>query len=194
MPRPRQYDDALRTRLLEAASVALADAGAEGVSLRAVAAAAGTTTAAVYTLFGGREALLDAVVAEGFARFGRVLDAVEPTDDAARDLFRLGLAYREYALAEPHFYRAMFGRPAAAGHDALAEPTFRRLEAATARVVEGEQGKEGLDGAQGAAHARALELWALVHGLVSLELGGHLPGDERERAERYAAALRHSRP
>lgn len=184
MPRPRQYDDAVRTRLVEAASVALAERGPEGVSLRGVAAAARTTTAAVYTLFGSRDALLDAVVAEGFRRFAAHLDAVERTDDPLADLFRLGLAYRESALAEPHFYRAMFGSPGGTGRDPLAEPTFLRLQEATARVLGGDET---------AARDRALELWALVHGLVSLELGGHLPGDEHERGERYATALRNAR-
>lgn len=186
MPRPRQYDDAVRNRLVEVASVALAERGPDAVSLRAVAAAAQTTTAAVYTLFGSREALLDAVVGEGFRRFGEHLDAVERTDDPVADLFRLGLAYRDSALDEPHFYRAMFGGPAGLGREPLAEPTFLRLQEATARVLDGE--------GEVSARDRALELWALVHGLVSLELGGHLPGDERERAERYATALRNARP
>lgn len=185
MARPRRYDDAVRRRLLEAASVALAEHGSEGVSLRAVATAASTTTAAVYTLFGGRESLLEEVVAEGFRRFASQLDAVPETDDPGEDLFRLGLAYRDSALAEPHFYRAMFERPAAPGHDTIAHGTFDRLRRAAARVL----GPQGGDDGEPEALELALRLWALVHGLVALELGGHLPGDAATRERRYRETL-----
>ena len=109
MPRPRRYDAALRRHLLDVSSEAISRSGPDGISLRRVAADAGTTTAAVYALFGGREQLIDAVAAEGFTRFGTHLDAVTRTSDARADLLALGLAYRTSALADPHFYQVMFG-------------------------------------------------------------------------------------
>ena len=36
----------------------------------------------------------------------------------------------------------------------------------------------------------AVRAWGLVHGLVSLELAGLLPGTETERADRYEQLLR----
>lgn len=181
------YDDAVRRRLLEAASAAVSRSGPDSVSLRRVAEEAGTTTAAVYTLFGSREVLVDAVVAEGFRRFGAHLDAVEETDDPGADLFALGVAYRRSALAEPHFYRAMFDQPVPPGRDDLAGPTFGRLQSAAARVL-------GRPAGEPSARELALRLWALVHGLVGLELGGHLPGDDAERARRFEDALRWTGP
>lgn len=178
------YDDAVRDRLLRAASTAVSASGPDAVSLREVAREAGTTTAAVYSLFGSREALVDAVVAEGLRRFGAHLDAVPATDDPAADLLALGLAYRRSALAEPEFYRAMFPS-SGPGRDARVEPTFRRLRAAVQRLAD-----SGAD--LGDTDEVALRLWALVHGLVGLELGGHLPGDLAERERRYEAALRAS--
>lgn len=178
MPRPRLYDDALRTRLLEAASVALTSSGSDGVSVRAVSQAAQTTTAAVYALFGSRDALLQAVVAEGLRRFADHLDAVPRTDDAGADLLRLGLAYRESALAEPHFYRAMFSM-SASWVEPTTQPTFQRLREAASRLL-----PPGAD-----PQTYAVYLWSLVHGLVSLELGGHLDGDEQARTERYREVL-----
>lgn len=186
MARPRRYDDAVRARLLEAASQALAKNGPSGVSLRSVATSASTTTAAVYTLFGSREALLDAVVTEGFRRFGEHLEAVPRTDDPSADLFALGLAYRTSALAEPHFYRAMFDIPAGPARDALAEPTFQRLQAAVTRLA-GAAGEP--DGDAATITDIAIGLWGMVHGMVSLELAGQLPGDLQARADRYAQTL-----
>ena len=109
MPRPPQYDDDLRRRLLDAASRMISTAGAHRLSLRSLATQAGTSTAAVYALFGGRGDLLQAVTAEGQSRFAAHLAAVAPTEDAATDLLELGVAYRTSALADPHFYRIMFG-------------------------------------------------------------------------------------
>jgi AcrR family transcriptional regulator len=181
--RPRLHDDALRTRLLEVASRAISEGGESAVTVRAVAGAAGTSASAVYALFGSRSDLVHAVSAEGFRRFAAHLDAVPRTDDALADLRALGIAYRASALADPHFYRVMFDRavtPDSASPPAVRRPTFLVLRSAVARV---------LDGAPDArVDAAAVGLWGLVHGLVSLELAGLLPGDDAERAARYADA------
>ncbi|MCK9795590.1 TetR/AcrR family transcriptional regulator [Isoptericola sp. 4D.3] len=182
MPRPRLHDDALRTRLLEVTSEALSTGGEPAVTVRAVAASAGTSASAVYALFGSREDLLAAVSAEGFRRFAAHLASVPHTDDPADDLRALGVAYRRSALADPHFYRAMFDRAVRPGDDAppaVRQPTFLVLRDAVARV---------LRTAPEQAEPFAIGLWGLVHGLVSLELAGLLPGEEADRAARYDAA------
>jgi len=182
MARPRLHDDALRTRLLEVTSEALSTGGEHTVTVRSVAASAGTSASAVYALFGSREELLAAVSAEGFRRFAAHLAAVPRTDDAVADLRALGVAYRRSALADPHYYRTMFDRAVRPGADAptaTEQPTFRVLRDATARVLGA--------GPADAEHV-AVGLWGLVHGLVSLELAGLLPGDEPARAARYDTA------
>ncbi|WP_125775246.1 TetR/AcrR family transcriptional regulator [Antribacter gilvus] len=208
MPRPRLHDDALRTRLLEVASRVISASGEGAVTVRAVATEAGTSASAVYSLFGSREDLVAAVSAEGFRRFATHLAAAPRTADPVADLAGLGLSYRRSALADPHFYRVMFARavppgPAAGepaggtgpggarsgtdddGHarpvPATELPTFGVLRAAVARVLDGAPPERVEDAAVG--------LWGLVHGLVSLELVGLLPGDDATRERRYADAL-----
>jgi AcrR family transcriptional regulator len=178
------HDDALRTHLLEVASEAVATGGESAVTVRSVATAAGTSASAVYALFGSRDELVAAVSAEGFRRFAAHLATVPRTEDPLADLRALGLAYRTSALADPHFYRVMFDRavrPAVDAPPAVERPTFRVLRDAVARLMPGAP-DEPVD-------AAAVGLWGLVHGLVSLELAGLLPGDDDERAARYAAAL-----
>jgi AcrR family transcriptional regulator len=183
MARPRVHDAALRTRLLEVASETVATGGEAAVTVRSVAAAAGTSASAVYALFGSRDELVAPVSAEGFRRFAAHLAAVPRTDDPLADLLALGLAYRTSALDDPHFYRVMFERavrPSADATPAVEQPTFRVLRDAVARLLAGAP--------EARVEAAAVGLWGLVHGLVSLELGGLLPGDDEERAARYAAA------
>lgn len=182
MARPRTHDENLRQKLLEAASSAIVSQGEQSLSLRALAAEAGTTTSAVYSLFGDKEALISAVAEEGFRRFAQVLEQAPRTEDPWADLLALGVAYREYALAEPHFYRVMFSRP----HPSTETPentTFGVLRKAIQRAA-------GLD--LEAAQPEALRLWALTHGMVSLELNGLIPGSAAERKQGYIAALRAS--
>ena len=160
----------------------IASQGEHSLSLRTLATEAGTTTSAVYSLFGGKEALVSAVAEEGFRRFAKTLERVPPTEDPRADLLSLGLAYREYALAEPHFYRVMFSRP----HPPESQPantTFEVLRDAVRRAT-------GLG--EESARQEALRLWALTHGLVSLELNGLISGRAAERKQDYIAALRAS--
>jgi AcrR family transcriptional regulator len=183
MARPRLHDAALRTRLLEVAAETISTGGAASLTVRGVAAAAGTSASAVYALFGSREDLLVAVSAEGFRRFADHLATVPRTDDAGVDLRALGAAYRRSALADPHYYRVMFALGLPPGPDAppsVQQPTFVVLRDAVARVLP--------DASQEAVDQAAVGLWGLVHGLVSLELAGLLPGDETERAARYTGA------
>ncbi|MCP2263884.1 TetR/AcrR family transcriptional regulator [Promicromonospora thailandica] len=184
MARPRLHDDALRTRLLEVASELISAHGESAVTVRRAAADAGTSASAVYALFGSREALVEAVADEGFRRFAEHLTAGGQGADPVADLRELGRAYRRFALAHPHFYRVMFyrgvtpadGEPAGA----VDQPTFRVLHAAVGRVLDGAPPQRVLGAAVG--------LWGLVHGLVSLELAGLLPGDEDARAAAFAQA------
>lgn len=164
MARPPLYDDALRDRLLAATATMVDEKGAERVGLREIAQAAGTSTSAVYTLFGGKNEMLVAVIENGFASFGDSQAAVE------RDGLRaLGFAYRAWATGNPALYRLMFGgaittlvdcRPDDEKTGAAMAPLVRTL----ARRVPAEQ-----------VMSAALTVWAQVHGAVSLELAAVTP-------------------
>lgn len=183
MARPRLHDAALRDRLLDVASRTISAHGEAAVTVRSVATDAGTSPSAVYALFGSREDLVAAVSAEGFRRFAAHLRAAGRTDDPAADLATLAVAYRGFALADPHFYAVMFARGVRPGGDAdraVDEPTFLVLRDAVARVVPAAPPP--------AVEDAALGLWGLVHGLVSLELAGLVPGDVPARDARYRAA------
>jgi AcrR family transcriptional regulator len=187
VPRPKVHDAALRSRLLECADATLSTGGLNALSLRTLAAAVGTSTTAVYALFGGKPGLLEALHAEAFSRLGARLDAVPVGADPVEDLIALGRAYRDAALAEPHFYEVMFGGalPSGTGWWAAAAPAFRPVVELVERAVACGALRPGTQVA-----TVALALWATVHGLVSLHLRGIRPADGPGPDEVFDQALR----
>lgn len=98
-----------RARLMEVALHMLEDSGPEALQARRLTAEVGASTQAVYTLFGGMPGLFEAIVADGFARLARYVEAVPETDDPVADFFTQGWAYSDWALSHPQLYRLMFG-------------------------------------------------------------------------------------
>lgn len=164
MPRPKTHDEALRVRLLARAGELLSGEGPDALSLRRLAADVGTSTTAVYSLFGGKPALVRELYVDAFHRFGNRLTEVSRSGDPAEDLVQLGLAYRRAALAEPHLYLIMFTK-AVAGF----EPDHE-----TAAHVLGPMVEVGRLAGLPDPETAAMTVWGLVHGLVSLELNGNL--------------------
>lgn len=188
MPRPKLHDDALRIRLLDTAGAMLTSEGPDALSLRRLAAEAGTSTTAVYSLFGGKPGVLRALFVEAFTRFGAHLDTVAPSSDPLADILALGRAYRASAKADPHLYTVMFGSPVPgfepAPEDwAHAEATFTPLLDAVRRGVAAGLLRDVDPGLISTA------LWAIVHGLVSLELGKAMPAQAGAPADVFETAI-----
>ncbi|WP_433058661.1 TetR/AcrR family transcriptional regulator [Dactylosporangium sp. CS-033363] len=173
-----QVNSELTGRLVDAAARILVEEGPGGLSLRKVAAAAGVSTMPVYTLFGDKQGLLDAMHREGFRRLGEALAAGPRTGDPLVDLIGLGMAYREAALNSPHLYGLMF--TGGFGHTEAADATYRPLVEGVARC-QAEGVFTGDD-----PEPVALHLWALAHGMVSLELAGKVGGEHYAEQLGYA--------
>jgi AcrR family transcriptional regulator len=164
MARPVVHDETLRRRLLDTAASLIARDGAATVSLRSIAATAGTSTTAVYSLFGGKAELLTAVLDDGFASF-----AASQQEAAAAGLEALGRAYRTWALEHPVLYGLMFGGSLAGQvpcrpTPGAAEPSIAPLFAAVTTALPGAADDE--------IASMVGVVWGQVHGLVSLELAG----------------------
>ena len=77
--------------------------------VRAVADAVGTTTRAVYSVFGSKHGLLEALATPLFEVLSDAIDAVPRTEDVAGDLVEAGVrAFRQTALDHPSLYRLVF--------------------------------------------------------------------------------------
>lgn len=151
--------------ILDAALSVLARDGEARFTVRNIAHEAGCSTTGVYTWFGGKPGLVDAIFVDGFESFDRAL-AVPYADD---DLLGAGRAYRQWALANRTHYLVMFGRAVpdvAPGDAALARglQSFLDLVSAVRRL----RPDLGDDDAFGWAY----HVNATVHGYVMTELTG----------------------
>lgn len=158
------------------------------MSLRRLAADANTSTTAVYSLFGGKQELVQALFLEAFRRFHGWLAAVPLSDDPVADLIALGIAYRESALANPHLYSIMFSRPVP---DFQPDPAARTASARTFEPLLDTVRRAVASGAfrQVPPEQIAVAAWGLVHGLVSLELSDCFP-EQASTGLAFEASLR----
>ncbi|MFW6051081.1 MAG: TetR/AcrR family transcriptional regulator [Myxococcota bacterium] len=177
--------DVDRRELLDAASAIVAHEGISALSVRRVAKEVGASTMVVYTHFGDKSGLVEAVAAEGFRRFAATLAEVH-RDDPFEHLMETGRAYRRYAQANPSYYRLLFSRvrPPDGG---FAEAK-RHGEVAYAILLEGvTRVLARLDRPAREVEAAAVQVWSTVHGFVSLELSHELPPDRADAL--YEATL-----
>ena len=110
MGRPRIHNENTASALLAVAEQLLHERGARAVSLRGVADGAGTSTQAVYTLFGSKEGLLGALGAHAMGLLRAGVDALPTTDDPRADLVEGALMYRRFALDHPALFEVAFHR------------------------------------------------------------------------------------
>lgn len=115
--RPRIYDEELRAALVAAAAEQMARSGPSGLSLRTLAAAVDTSTNAIYTMFGGKPGLIGAVLAAADESFTRSQRLARGEGRTLADLRRLRHDYRDWALAHPTLFSAMFGDQKLLGHE-----------------------------------------------------------------------------
>ena len=164
----------LRSELLRTSRELLDEAGPSALSMREVACRAGCTHQAPYHYFANREAILAALVCEGFDELAdRLAVAHEGLGDADLHavLVASGNAYVEFALRHPGVFRVMF-RPDVCDPERFPEvvQAGQRARRELARLAKAVMG----DGAQ--VEAEVL-IWSGVHGLASLLLDGPLAGE-----------------
>ncbi|MBL6454843.1 TetR/AcrR family transcriptional regulator [Belnapia sp. T6] len=163
------HHGALRPALLDAAETLLEEAGPDGLSLRAIARAAGVSHAAPAHHFGDLRGLLTALATEGFTRFGAALEAAAAgSADPLRDL---GRAYVRFARVHPGLFQLMFRSPLLQGEDAALRAAMAGSFGTLARIA-----AAAPPGPAGRA-AHPIGSWCLVHGFAMLLLDGRLPAE-----------------
>ena len=110
MGRRREHDEKTAAALLDAAERIIAAEGVDALALREVARDAGTTTRAIYSLFGSKDGLLGALGVRAFNLLQREIEALPASDRPADDLIEVALIYRRFALEHPALFSIAFHR------------------------------------------------------------------------------------
>jgi AcrR family transcriptional regulator len=175
----------IERELVGAAEAVLVRDGPAAVTVRAVAAEAGIAPMGVYNRLGGKDGLVDALLIRGFDML-RAAVAGGPEPDLLDRLRACGVRYRQFALANRHFYAIMF--EGAIPHDFGSEEVAVHAAAAFDALV----ANVDLAAAAGAISApdpreAAQQIWSAVHGAVALELNGQIQTPDPEAT--YQATL-----
>ncbi len=152
---------------MNAAGELILERGYDGFALRPVAERIGYSATTIYLHFADKDALIAAVIDEGFGRFLRALQAVDTPDPLGR-IADLGRAYVRFGLENRVYYQLMFmQRPDLLN---VGSREHQRERTGTFEIL--------VDAVQRALDAGALRpddpvdysrvLWAAVHGIVAL--------------------------
>jgi AcrR family transcriptional regulator len=186
MGRPREHNESTGTALLDAAERAVASKGLGAVSVRALADEVGTTTRAIYSLFGSKDGLIAALGARTFDLLGAAVEAVPTTHDAASDLVEAGVVgFRRLVVDHPALFQLGIQQTHTTAEQLLeihkaAARTWTVLQARVARLQQqGRLGTRSVDEAATAFHA-------LCEGLAALEIRCAFPAEAAEHLWRDA--------
>jgi AcrR family transcriptional regulator len=182
MGRPRSHTERTGAELLDAAERLVEEEGVGALSVRRAAAAAGTTTRAVYSLYASKEGLVEALGRRTYELLGAGVADAPRTDDPAADLVEAGLSvFRRFAVEHPSLFRVGIQRT-------LDGPGFARIDAPVAREawagLEELVARVDLGGRSVSEATRSFH--ALCEGLAALELRGLLPPGSAEDVWRDA--------
>lgn len=163
-----------KDRITAAASWLLTEKGADGVSMRKVAAAVGITPMAIYQYFPDRDTLLHEVADAAFTELVRRWEA-EPRSVAADQRLREMLVdHVDFALAQPRLYDYMFtqrrdqARQFPEDFQARRSPTFTLLADAIADGITQQLFRDD------DIWESSLMIAAFLHGLIQLYHGDRI--------------------
>jgi AcrR family transcriptional regulator len=175
----RYHHGDLRRALLAAAVGILRRRGGKALTLREAARRAGVSQTAPYRHFRDKEALLAAVAEDGFRSLRDAIGAAGSAPEPFAKLRAMSVAYVRFAAEHPQHYRVMFS-PEVRGsrHPPLREAAVSAFSELLPPIVEG----LGIaDASSDEVGARAMAVWALVHGLSLLAIDDQVPPIVKER-------------
>ena len=150
------------------AALGILEADGEEPSLRAVARAAGVSAMAPYNHFSDKAALLAAVANHGFEMLRDVLAAADDRDDPHEALIAQGVAFIDFASANPALFRLMYSHQYGNADTAAVRATYKILADRVAEILPAR------------ASAATLACRSLVQGMATIVLNGRLAPSKPE--------------
>jgi AcrR family transcriptional regulator len=166
--------DSTSRRIAIVARRLLDKAGAEALTMRAVAQAAGITAMAIYRHYPDRAALLNALADEGFEELTVALTKRRFTGDSWTRLAQMADLYLDHALANPRLFELMFLKPRQGARRYPGDFRARKSPTATLMADVVAAGMACGEFKQDDHWEITFEMGALSHGLILLYVGGRM--------------------
>ncbi len=211
--RRERMREAAREEIKALARQQMATSGTASLALNAIARAMGVVPSALYRYYPDRDALITALIVDAFERLAgtlRAADAAAGPNHGAR-LLAASRAYRRWALDNPVDFQLIFGNPIPDYHAPVAQtgPAMQRVFAVFLDIIdqahaagllrpvpESRQSTLAVCGPNDPFSAYAppvmysgLEGWAAMHGVVTLELFGHMRHSVADPEAFYASHM-----
>lgn len=173
--------DDIKSRIVASARALYFERGPEAVTMRGVAERVGVTATALYRHFADKDAILREVMGEGSRLLGSHLFRALEAPTALDRLRATADAYLEFAASQPQAYRALFEPGAQEAEDG----PVHRQRGAVRRFLRDRVREAMAAGVllEGDPDGVSTTMWALLHGLASLQMAGIVRTDTlRERA------------
>ncbi|GAA3845911.1 TetR/AcrR family transcriptional regulator [Amycolatopsis tucumanensis] len=195
----------------------MAKGGPDAISLRAIAREMGMTAGAIYGYYPTRDDLITTLISDVYTSLVDTVEAARdavPADDPAGRILAWGRALRSWSLANPEGFRLIYGDPVPgyrAPEGGAAADAERRACALLTELIAGawpavqapdeftwedfgpslvQHMREEFPGLPPAVLALSLRTWGRMHGLISLEVYGHLGPQVTDPAKLYESELR----
>ncbi len=146
--------DPTRERIFIESLALLESKGLAGFSMRNLADRLHIKAPSLYKHVEGRDEIIAEIQAYGIKEFGQAIASANKSKRAK------ALAYRKWAILNPHLYEVTLRTPL------LRHRLPAGLEDSVTKMIIGITGKD---------HEHARAVWALMHGLVDLEIAGRFP-------------------
>ncbi|GAC21785.1 TetR/AcrR family transcriptional regulator [Paraglaciecola arctica] len=156
-----------KSTILKAASELFLEGGTSALSVRAISKRAGVSTIGIYSHFKGKQGILDELYIEGFEKVFSAMDILKSAKGPRETILQGVKGYLEVADKYEAHYRLIFGE-SDAGYSpseearAVSEKAFKMLIDVSSLILPE-------DTSLAKKQHIALEIWAFVHGYVSLK-------------------------
>ncbi|MBH0095526.1 TetR/AcrR family transcriptional regulator [Psychrobacter sp. NZS113] len=155
-----------RTKILNAASEIFLEGGGDALSVRAISKRAGLSTIGIYSHFQGKQGILDALYIEGFNLVREAMNIIPDGKANKEQVLEACLGYLNVGEKYEAHYRLIFGES-----DAGYQPSIEAIAArdsAFAKLVRVAGSYLSEDASATERRQIALDIWAIVHGYVSI--------------------------
>jgi AcrR family transcriptional regulator len=171
--RRAERHQATRAEILDAAAALMREHGVAGLALRDLGARVGMRAQSLYSYFDAKEAIYDALFAQGAAEILERLRRVESTDDPRADLRAGSRVFVDFCLEDPARYQLLFQRTI---------PGFEPSPESYRHAIESLELSAQRLAAAGGTRPEDLDLMtAMLSGLIDQQLANDPGGDRWSR-------------